>query len=544
MERKNQLDTNFTHTTPRSYADLQNLPNIPTDATIDSNINAAIADRMPLADANISSATTWNAKTNWTQISSLFPVPDANLGNISGSKVMGIVNKLINGTNISLNCTGNDGNGTCTINTTNNDLNWAALNTVVPWTDANVADDITLTNLTQITTRSYADLQNLPNIPTDATIDSNINAAIADRMPLADANISSATTWNAKTNWTQISSLFPVPDANLGNISGSKVMGIVNKLINGTNISLNCTGNDGNGTCTINTTNNDLNWAALNTVVPWTDANVADDITLTNLTQITTRSYADLQNLPNIPTDATIDSNINAAIADRMPLADANISSATTWNAKTNWTQISSLFPVPDANLGNISGSKVMGIVNKLINGTNISLNCTGNDGNGTCTINTTNNDLNWAALNTVVPWTDANVADDITLTNLTQITTRSYADLQNLPNIPTDATIDSNINAAIADRMPLADANISSATTWNAKTNWTQISHTQRPGVMRICRTCQTFQLTQQLIPTSTPQLPTECLWQTQTFQAPRHGTQKPIGHKFQVCSQCRMLI
>jgi len=44
---------------------------------------------------------------------------------------------------------------------------------VWPWADVNVADDITLTNITQITNRSYADLQDKPYIPTEADIDTN-----------------------------------------------------------------------------------------------------------------------------------------------------------------------------------------------------------------------------------------------------------------------------------------------------------------------------------------------------------------------------------
>ena len=35
---------------------------------------------------------------------------------------------------------------------------------VLPWADANVADNITLTNLTQITTRNYSDLAGLPSL--------------------------------------------------------------------------------------------------------------------------------------------------------------------------------------------------------------------------------------------------------------------------------------------------------------------------------------------------------------------------------------------
>ncbi|MFW6275096.1 MAG: hypothetical protein ACOC2M_00520 [bacterium] len=47
----------------------------------------------------------------------------------------------------------------------------------VPWEDENVANDITLDNITQITNRSYVDLQDLPVIPTDTTLDTNTMAS-------------------------------------------------------------------------------------------------------------------------------------------------------------------------------------------------------------------------------------------------------------------------------------------------------------------------------------------------------------------------------
>ena len=60
------------------------------------------------------------------------------------------------------------GDGTCNVPVGDiNGLTWNALNSVVPWADVNVANDITLTNLTQIVTRSYNDLQDLPVIPID-----------------------------------------------------------------------------------------------------------------------------------------------------------------------------------------------------------------------------------------------------------------------------------------------------------------------------------------------------------------------------------------
>ena len=45
-----------------------------------------------------------------------------------------------------------------------NGLDWNALNEAIPWADVNVADDITLTNITQITNRSYNNLQDLPDL--------------------------------------------------------------------------------------------------------------------------------------------------------------------------------------------------------------------------------------------------------------------------------------------------------------------------------------------------------------------------------------------
>jgi hypothetical protein len=65
---------------------------------------------------------------------------------------------------------------------------WAKLNALIPWADVNVANDITLMNLTQITTRSYSDLQNQPYIPTELDIDRNAMAWDTNTNTLCDGN--------------------------------------------------------------------------------------------------------------------------------------------------------------------------------------------------------------------------------------------------------------------------------------------------------------------------------------------------------------------
>ena len=55
-------------------------------------------------------------------------------------------------------------------NSDSNGITWADLIASYPIGDDNVADDITLTNITQITNRSYDNLQDLPNIPEDTNI--------------------------------------------------------------------------------------------------------------------------------------------------------------------------------------------------------------------------------------------------------------------------------------------------------------------------------------------------------------------------------------
>lgn len=68
------------------------------------------------------------------------------------------------------------------------DVTWSALNTIIPWVDANVANNITLDNLTQITTRNYSDLQNLPTIPTDTncSTSADCNNMYIQKNPLSD----------------------------------------------------------------------------------------------------------------------------------------------------------------------------------------------------------------------------------------------------------------------------------------------------------------------------------------------------------------------
>lgn len=85
------------------------------------------------------------------------------------------VTRLIAGSNIAL--SPGDGLGDVTITSTGGAAGDFVTSTVYnagfPVNDANVDNDITLTNITQITNRSYTDLQNLPFIPSTAAWDAN-----------------------------------------------------------------------------------------------------------------------------------------------------------------------------------------------------------------------------------------------------------------------------------------------------------------------------------------------------------------------------------
>jgi len=240
---------------------------IPSENSIDANINEIIASRMPITDANLSIPNVWSA--------------------IDGNK------------SINTSC---DNNADCTITgdvsgasgLPDGDVSWSVLNGIVPWVDANVADDITLTNITQITNRAFADITGKPIYYPYAT-------------PIGDANIDSASAWNAKLDWTQV-----------------------------------------------------------NTVVPWVDENISNDLTV--------NGYV---------TDAVFNAST--------PIADGNISSATTWNNKLDWSQVSALFPVADENqtkTGDWTGTLDGYEASELILDTNAQTVCTGLDylaGNGTC---------------------------------------------------------------------------------------------------------------------------------------------------------------
>lgn len=94
-------------------------------------------------------------------------------------------------------------------------ITWTELNNIIPWQDVNVDNGITLTNLTQIITRSYTDLQNKPDIPTDSTIDANVEAILALRVPWTDGNVADTITVINYLRNDYLGNLFPVPDVNV-----------------------------------------------------------------------------------------------------------------------------------------------------------------------------------------------------------------------------------------------------------------------------------------------------------------------------------------
>ncbi|MFH1240147.1 MAG: hypothetical protein V1672_02925 [Candidatus Diapherotrites archaeon] len=232
---------------------------------------------------------------------------------------------------------------------------WAELDALTPWADGNVADDITLTNLTQITTRAYSDLQGTPYIPTEAAIDANAQALI------------NASDTNAATACDNQEVL-------LGDGT------CLSRFTLDTNIAAGATG---------------ILWAELDALTPWADGNVADDITLTNISQITTKPIWSLGNVADLNLVFVKQSDGNTWY---IKTADANTAGRLTYTviADAPWTT-----------------SDTTGIL--------------------------------WAELDALTPWADGNVADDITLTNVTQITNRNIWDMTNV----SDLAIDTNAATA-----------------------------------------------------------------------------------------------
>jgi hypothetical protein len=103
------------------------------------------------------------------------------------------------------------------------------LNAWIPWADVNVADDITLTNITQVTNRSLSDLQDknfsLLALDSNVNLDSryskitDTNAADSQRLLISDLNDSSSIAWQAINFVNAVLSLIEklsVKDLNVG----------------------------------------------------------------------------------------------------------------------------------------------------------------------------------------------------------------------------------------------------------------------------------------------------------------------------------------
>ena len=157
------------------------------------------------------------------------------------------VTQLIAGDNITLSPTG--GTGDVTISSTGGgggdytDANvFTVLQAQVPWQDANVADDITLTNLTQITTRNYSDLQGLPFIPSSSDWDNNFalrgafdsNVVLDSRYLNINTFIPSTIDWDLNYALARATQNFWNGDQNFANVDINSLHVLLNTIIDGT----------------------------------------------------------------------------------------------------------------------------------------------------------------------------------------------------------------------------------------------------------------------------------------------------------------------
>jgi hypothetical protein len=195
------------------------------------------------------------------------------------------------------------------------DDTWAVINGAIPWVDANVSDGITLTNITQITNRAFTDLTgknfSLLFLDDNSSFDARylphllrtytgISPITADNdNNLLGLNVTPTTDWNGLfdgndstfyIDWSnsvnRLFSLLSLDDNSSFDARYSQI---------DTNAETACSAGEvlfGDGTC--GTTGGDDTFNVLSPVIPWADVNVSDGITLTNITQITSRAFENI----------------------------------------------------------------------------------------------------------------------------------------------------------------------------------------------------------------------------------------------------------
>lgn len=222
----------------------------------------------------------------------------------------------------------------------------------------------------------------------------------------------------------------------------------------------------------------DVSHNSLTLTVPLADANVANNITLNNITQVTTRSLSDIQDLLVNKTFTMANKTLKWAFtnpAGGMQLEFTGAASGHSFEIKQTGGN-----PSTDMHLLHVEASDVdpllvhltHAIATSRVLGTNVS----GDSdfrymfypdgkmewGNGSTTADvnlyrTTTDILKTddsfeigASLTVGTPISDANIANDITLDNITQITSRSHTNLSDVGTL-THPQIDSNIATTTA---------------------------------------------------------------------------------------------
>ena len=473
------------------------------------DVNGLLGD-INWADQNISIS----SALNWTELNQVIPWSDDNLAGIAWGKVTGVpafvkevdantwfvkqedgnawyvkqvdgnvwyykVNADVNTTGTIKGvqvCIGNDcqtswPTGGAGITQGQLDANvYRILGDQTPWTDANVDNGITLTNLTQITTRSYSDLQNLPTIPDTASIDANVYKILEAQTPWQDANLS--TDFNATfvkqvdgNAWYMGTAVFngawPVQDANLST-DFNRVF--VRQI-------------DGNKWYVFATT--------FNSMFPIQDANLSTDFNATFVKQVDGNNWymgTTVFNNSWPVQDANLSTDLNATFVKQV---DGNV-----WYVMAG--VFNSTFPIQDANLstdlnrvfvrqsdGNTWFYKVNADVNTTgtIRGVQVCIGVDCQTAWPTGGITQTQIDANiYAILETQFPLPDANV-DGATKWNALIATFNSAWPVVdgNLPHIPSDASIDANVYDILEVQTPWVDANVVDSLTvdWTGLQNY-----------------------------------------------------------------------
>jgi hypothetical protein len=340
--------------------------------------------------------------------------------------------------------------------------------------DANVADDITLTSITQLTSREIADTTgdlDADRLAGDTVDDDLVDAALIGD-GLTDAQVSDTLTVGASGSVDDGSLSAQVAHLNVAETIAADWINTANPWSDAEvsdDLTISASGSIADGALSSNVSllglsidlasevTGTLSAASVGTGL--TDAQVNDDITLTSVTQVTGRALADMTR--DLDTDRlvgdTIDDDLVDAALIGVGLTDAQMSDTLTIGPSST-VDIAALVTAGQATGDHITfdGSQWVrsapGPSGRILvsqgpgNPTawaaslsdaqiddDLTISAAGSVADGALSASVAHLDVaetlsaDW--VNTANPWADSEVADDITLTSITQITGRALAD-------------------------------------------------------------------------------------------------------------------